>query len=113
MKIINLGIAFFLELIMLVIYGYFGYRLLPGGAPWPLRYGLTILIPASMAIFWGFFLAPRAGHRLQMPWLLIMKLVIMGAGVGMLWQLQKTTLAVIIAIVIGVHCLLATMWHQV
>ena len=113
LKIFNLGIAFLLEMAMLGIYGYFGYHLLPDGSPQPLRYGLAVLLPVLMAMFWGFFLAPRGGHRLQMPWLLIVKLIIMVAGVIMLWRLQHTTLAVIAASIIAIHYSLAVMWKQV
>ena len=34
LKTLNLGIAFLLELAMLVIYGFFGYRLLPAESVW-------------------------------------------------------------------------------
>ena len=113
LKIFNLGIAFLLEMAMLGIYGYFGYHLLPDGSPQLLRYGLAVLLPVLMAIFWGFFLAPRAGRRLQMLGLLIVKLIIMVAGVIMLWRLQHTTLTVIAAGIIAIHYSLAVMWKQV
>ncbi len=113
LKNFNLGFAFLLEMTMLGMYGYFGYRLLPNGSPQPLRYGLAVLLSVLMAIFWGFFLAPRAGYRLQMPWLLIVKLIIMVAGVIMLWRLQNTMLAVITAIIIAIHYSLAAAWKQV
>jgi len=48
-----------------------------------------------------------------MPWLLIVKLIIMAAGVIMLWRLQSTMLAVITAIIIAIHYSLAAAWKQV
>ena len=113
MKMSNLGIAFLLEMAMLAIYGYFGYHLLSTNAPLVLRIALAITFPVVIAIIWGYFLAPRATHRLKLPWLLIIKLIIMTIGVGMLWQLQKTSLAVIAAIIIAIHYSLAAAWKQI
>ncbi len=78
LKNLNLGIAFLLELAMLVIYGFFGYRLLPAESVGILKIGLAILLPVIMAVIWGFRLAPRAVKRLKMPWLLIAKIIIFG-----------------------------------
>ena len=78
LKNLNLGIAFLLELAMLVIYGVFGYHLLPAESVGILKIGLAILLPVVMAVFWGFRLAPRAAKRLKMPWLLIAKIIIFG-----------------------------------
>lgn len=112
LKGLNLGVAFLLELAMLAIYGYFGYRLLPMETPAVFKIGLAVLFPATMALIWGFLLAPRAVRRLHMPWLLIAKVIIFGAGAVMLWWLGRINLAVITAVVSAVHLAAAVIWKQ-
>jgi len=112
MRNLNLGVVFLVELAMLAIYGVFGYRLLPAESAGILKIGLAILLPAVMAAFWGFRLAPRAANRLHMPWLLIAKTVIFGIGVVMLWRLGRASLALITAAVSAVHLGLSVIWKQ-
>ena len=112
LKNLNLGVAFLLELAMLVIYGYFGYRLLPAGTPAVFNIGLAILLPVVLAVFWGFRLAPKAVKRFKMPGLLIAKVMIFGAGTVMLWRLGNTSLAVVAAVVSAVHLGLSVIWKQ-
>jgi hypothetical protein len=109
---INLVIAFLLELAMLVIYSFFGHRLLPGDSPPALKIGTAILLPGLLAVVWGFWLAPRAAKRLQMPWLLIAKAVIFGVGAVMLWGLGNTPLAIIAVVMITVHLVLSALCKQ-
>jgi len=109
---LNLGVAFLLELAMLVIYGYFGYQLLPVETPGVFKIGLAILFPVIMALIWGFLLAPRAAKRLRMPWLLIAKVLIFGAGAVMLWWLGNTSLAIITAAVSTMHLAASVIWKQ-
>ena len=113
LKMVNLGLAFLLELLILVIYGYFGYQFLPDGTSQILRYLLTAVMIAIIAVPWGNYLAPRALHRLQMPWLLIVKLVIMMLGILMLLNMQRTPFAIVLAIVVAIHYFLAVIWKQV
>ena len=109
---LNLGVAFLLELAMLVVYGYFGYGLLSDATPVIIKIGLAILFPAIMAIIWGFLLAPRAVNRLHMPWFLIANVVILGACAFMLWWLGRTSLAIIAAVVSAVHLAASVIWKQ-
>lgn len=109
---LNLGVAFLLELAMLVIYGYFGYRLLPIETPAAIKIGLAVLFPTLLAVLWGFLLAPRAVNRLHMPWLLIAKVLIFGTGAVMLWWLGRTSLAVITALVSALHLAASVIWKQ-
>lgn len=112
LKTINLGLAFFLELLVLVIYGYFGYQFLPDGTSQILRYLLAVVMIAIIAVPWGSYLAPRALHRLQMPWLLLIKLVIMMLGILMLLNMHRTSFAIVLAIFVAIHYLLAVIWKQ-
>lgn len=113
LKSINLAIAFFLELLILVIFGYFGYQFLPDGTSKVLRYLLAAVMIAVIAVPWGNFLSPKAVHRLQMPFLLIVKLVIMILGVLMLVNMQQSSVAIVLAVIIAIHYFLAVMWKQV
>ncbi len=109
---LNLAVAFLLEMAMLVIYGYFSYGLLPAETSMVNKVGTAILLPLIMAIIWGFNLAPRAENRLKMPWLLLAKVVIFGAGAVMLWWLGRTSLAIITAAVSAVHLGLSVIWKE-
>lgn len=113
LKMVNLGLAFFLEILVLVVYGYFGYQFLPDGTSQIIRYILAAGMIAIIAVPWGNYLAPRALHRLQMPWLLIVKLVIMILGILMLLLMHRTSFAIGLAIVVAIHYFLAVLWKQV
>jgi len=109
---INLGISFFLELAVLSIYGVFGYWLVPESSPVVLKVLAGILAAAAFAILWGMIFAPKASHRLRMPWLLLGKTLMLGGGVLMLFSLDREGLAIGILIVIVINFGLALMWKQ-
>lgn len=69
-KMINLGLAFILELVMLVI---FGYVAASAAQSIPVKVILAIAFPAVIATVWGIFLAPASKTRLHDPWLTIIK----------------------------------------
>ncbi len=69
-KMINLGLAFLLELVMLVIFGYVGVS---AGQTIPVKIFLAVAFPAVIAIVWGIFLAPASKTRLRDPWLTLVK----------------------------------------
>ncbi len=113
LKILNLGIAFLLELAMLVIYGFFGYRLLPAEISWDTQNWIWQFYCRSLWRLSGDSCwHRRAVNRLKMPGLLIAKIIIFGAGAVMLWGLGKTSLAIIAAVVIAVHLILSVVWKQ-
>jgi hypothetical protein len=64
MKALNLGLAFLLELALLVAIGYWGFQLDTATA---VRWLVTIGAPAALALTWGQVAAPRAKRRLPRP----------------------------------------------
>ncbi len=60
LKMLNLGLRFFLELCVLVIFGYWGYK--TGGSSIWMKLVLGIGSPILFAIVWGIFLAPKMLH---------------------------------------------------
>lgn len=108
--ILNDALAFILELVCIIIYGGFGYFI--AQEKW-MKILFTILFPLILIIVWWLYFSPKADYRLEMPALLIGKLIIMFLAVGMLWYLEDTKKALILAVLIIVHLTLATIWNQV
>jgi hypothetical protein len=72
-KILNLGLAFALELVLLAISDYAGVTL---GQSLPVKIILAITFPAALAVLWGIFLAPASKTRLRDPWLTAVKVLL-------------------------------------
>jgi hypothetical protein len=87
---INLAIAFFLELCLLVIFGYWGVAISQSPVQ---KIALGASLPILLAVIWGIFLAPNSSTRLGEPWLLIAKLVIFSLAVLALFSIGKQTQA--------------------
>ena len=67
-KLLNEAVRFFLELCILIILGYWGFK--TGNSTFT-KILLGIGSPLLFAVIWGIFLAPKSATRLQEPWLLI------------------------------------------
>jgi hypothetical protein len=76
-KAINLGLAFLLELILLVAVGYFGFTL---HAPLYIKLLVGLGAPVLVGIVWGLFAAPKSERRLHQPGLTVLKLGLFGVG---------------------------------
>jgi hypothetical protein len=61
---VQLTIAFLLEVAMLASFCYWGFRF-----PYPGNLLAGIGVPAAVAVFWAFAMAPRARHRIRWPFL--------------------------------------------
>lgn len=77
MRAANMALAFLLELMLVVAVARFGYGL--GGA------GIAGWVLAALAAFatmalWGYFAAPKSGHRLTGAGLLAFKALMFAAG---------------------------------
>lgn len=108
-KSINLASAFFLEIAMILAFGYFGFH-------YPqnilLKYVLMIALPLVAIILWGYFAAPKSKHRLQQPYRVLFALAIFGASVFLLNMTGKTMLAAVFAIMVIINQLLAFIFKQ-
>lgn len=108
-KSLNLALAFFLELCLLVALGYWGFRI---GSGWVARIALGIGVPAVVIAIWGVFLAPTSSRRLHGPWLLLAMIVLFGAATAALYAAGRPTLACVLAALFVVNRILVVSWGQ-
>jgi hypothetical protein len=108
-KAINLAVAFFLEIGMLISLGYSGFRYPESML---LKYLLTISLPLIAAILWGFFSAPKSRYRLPQPYRMIFASTIFGIAVLLLYESGSTTLAVAFAVLVLINQLLLLFLKQ-
>ncbi|MDJ0358102.1 YrdB family protein [Paenarthrobacter sp. PH39-S1] len=59
---VHLCLAFLLEVAMVAAFCVWGFKF---AAPW--NYVLGIGVPAAVVVLWSLFLAPRATHRIPLP----------------------------------------------
>ncbi|MFI6155304.1 YrdB family protein [Kitasatospora sp. NPDC051170] len=87
----NAGLAFGLELAMLVALGYWGFRT---GSTLATRLLLGLGAPAAAATVWGLFLA-AGGPRFRQPLAveIVLKLLVLGTAALALHAAGRTTLA--------------------
>jgi hypothetical protein len=108
-KSLNIGLAFLLELAMLIAFGYWGFQT---GDSTLVKILLGIGVPVVVIVIWGMYLAPRSTRRLRDPWLSLLKLVLFGAAALALVAANQPTWGLILAIIALVNILLAWVWKQ-
>jgi hypothetical protein len=98
LKAANMVLSFIIEVVILLAFGYWGFREFHGFAAW--LFGLGV--PAAAIIIWGIWAAPKSNKRLKQPGLVILKLVLFGlAGLALLaagqtvWALILWALAIL------------------
>jgi hypothetical protein len=89
---VNLGLAFLLELCLLVIFGYWGVFITPSLI---LKIIFGGSLPLLLAGVWGKFLAPASSTRLKEPGLSLTKVVIFSLAALCLYSTGQTVLAVV------------------
>jgi hypothetical protein len=109
LKAINAGLAFFLELAMLAVFGYWGFH--HGDNIW-MKWGLGIGIPLVVAILWGLFFAPRANHRLNIIPGAILSLGLFYLAALALYQTHQPALAITLTVIATVNRILVLRWKQ-
>jgi hypothetical protein len=108
-KTLNLLIRFLLELCILLIFGYWGFKTGNQGVSKAL---LGIGVPLASAIIWGAFLAPKAAWRLSQPWLTLLEVTIFGLTTWALHSTGKTSLAVTFGSIYLINKILMLIWRQ-
>jgi hypothetical protein len=108
-KAINLAVAFFLEIAMLVAFGYFGFHYPQNTI---MKYVLMITLPVIAIMLWGYFAAPKSKHRLQQPSRVLFALTMFGAAIFLLNLTGKTMLAAVFAIMVIINQLLLFILKQ-
>ena len=104
----NLALAFLLELAVVAAYAYWGFGLQANAF---VKVLAGIGIPLAVIVLWAFFFAPKAGYRLDMPWLMIGKALIFGGAAVCLYT-RDASLGLALGGIIIVHLALAMVWDQ-
>ena len=94
-KGLNQLVYFLIELSMLGSFGYAGFQISqhPYG-----KYLLGIGLPLLAAVLWGIFAAPRATHRLDVPYRSLFALTLFGLAFLLLYRTGHTRLAITLGI---------------
>lgn len=108
-KILNLLIRFLLELCILFIFGFWGFKTGEGSFT---KAVLGIGTPITFAIVWGTFLAPKSTLRLGEPWILFLEIIIFGIACWALYSTGKLSLTVFFGIIYIINKFLMFVWRQ-
>ena len=109
LKDINAGLAFLLELVMLLAFGIWGFY---GERSTWLKWLLGIGLPLLTAVVWGIFFAPRSVYRLNSMVGNLLSLFLFLLGAAALFYSGHPTAAVVFAVVALVNRLLNLIWKQ-
>jgi hypothetical protein len=109
LKSINLGVAFVLELCLLVAFAYLGFQL---GATPLVKVVLAIGAAVLVALIWGRYMAPKSETRLTGAAYLALKFVLFGLAALGLAIFGQGTLAIIFAVVSLINQVLLLVWQQ-
>ena len=94
-KILNLALAFLLELALLAAWGWSGNTSVGGIG----GIALAILLPAAVAVIWGLALSPKPRFKLAAPIRLGLEtLLFLGAGAGLLINGQALLAGLLVGI---------------
>ena len=108
-KLLNEAVRFLLELCILIIFGYWGFKT---GNSTLTKILLGIGSPLLFAVIWGIFLAPKSATRLQEPWLLIVEIILFGITAWALYNTGKVSLAIVFAVIYILNKFLMILWRQ-
>ncbi len=105
----NIALRFMLELCVLGIVGYWGFRI--GEIP-VVKIILAIILPIVVAVIWGLFGAPHAEWEVRGILNVLLEISVFGVGVAALYHLKHPLLASGLATVIIVNRILMFIWNQ-
>jgi len=106
---LNLAIRFFIEVVALIIYFYWGYTLGEGKIP---KYLLAIGIMVIVAIIWGTFLSPKAPVELSPLLHQGLEIVILSIPVVIFIYFGYFTYGIAYAVIAVVNKWLMVIWGQ-
>lgn len=109
LKKINLALSFFIELLMLAAFSYWGFH---GEKSVLIKWFLGIGLPLAVAVLWGLYLAPKAKRRVKIMAGIILSLgLFLGSAIA-LYQAGHTILAIPFAILAIINRALSFFWKQ-
>lgn len=108
-RALNLGLAFFLELILLASFGFFGYVVAKDTVwQWP----LAITLPTTTSVFWGVFLSPKAARRVAPVMKIVLKVILFALGVVALLATGRITSALVFGALAALNLTLLSVWRE-
>ncbi|EJQ14804.1 DUF2568 domain-containing protein [Bacillus cereus] len=105
----NIALRFMLELCVLGIVGYWGFRV---GKITVIKVTLAIILPVIVAVIWALFGAQHAEWEVQGILHVLLEIIVFGVGVAALYHLKHYMLASGLAIIIVVNRMLMFIWNQ-
>lgn len=108
LKLLNSGLRFLLEVLALIILGYWGFHF-HGVIK---KVVLGIGTPVVAAIIWGTFGSPKAPYKLEGFGRGVLEVLIFGSAAVALYFTGKTTLAYIYGVISFINLLLMKLWNQ-
>jgi len=109
LKGINLALAFLLELLMLVAFGYWGFHT---GSSTLVQWILGLGVPLVAIVIWSIFNAPQSKRRLPRTPRTILEVVMFSLGALALAAAGQTTWAAVFVVLMVVNQLLLYVWKQ-
>jgi hypothetical protein len=109
LKAANLALSFFLELCMVVAYGYWGFTT---GSDLIAQLLLGIGVPAIIVVVWGIFIAPASNRRLKGFRHRILEIILFVAAMVALYSAGRPTLALGFAMLYAINVILRLVWKQ-
>lgn len=82
--------------------GLMRFAWLAGDSLW-VKLGFAALALLGFGLIWGFFFSPKAPHRLEMPWLLLGKVVMLGIPLLLSWGKIAPAVVIGYAIALLLH----------
>ncbi|MEH7308638.1 YrdB family protein [Neobacillus drentensis] len=109
LKLFNIGVRFLLEILVLIILGFWGFKVSQGTI---LKIIVGIGLPLLIAVIWGLFGAPKATYLLSGFPFLLLEIVVFGLPVIALLSLEKQALAFIYGLITVINLVLMKIWDQ-
>ncbi|WP_242883031.1 YrdB family protein [Actinomadura litoris] len=106
MHVINEGAAFVLEVVAIGALAWWGFTAGDGAL---VHAVLGLGAPALAIVLWGLFAAPKARFRVPLPFVLLVKAVVFGAGALALYGVGRHALGPAFAVIALVNTALATL----
>lgn len=108
-KALNLGLAFFLEIFMLIAFVWGGFSLHASTA---LKVLIGIGAPTIIVALWSLYFAPTSNQRIPSPWLQVAIFILYSIAAYVLAKGGNQRTAIIFLGLGAVNLLLAIIWKQ-
>jgi hypothetical protein len=101
----NEGLAFLLELAAIGVLAWWGFTT---GGNVLVNVVLGLGTPVAAMVLWGMFAAPKARFKVALPYVLLVKALVFGAGALALYGVDRPAWAIAFAVVAFLNTALAT-----